>query len=201
MTDYRKELEQRKGRKFQIESDLNSAIDQMDRAYLRMIYCEEVQTIFQEVAQITQKELEYHVSELVTLAMAAVFTNSYKLEVEFVQRRNRTEADLWFVRDGKRTDPMGASGGGAVDVAAFALRVSLWSLNPKRTRPVFILDEPLKFLKGGDLPEKGAEMLQEISRKMGLQVIMVSHIPEQVSGADQRIHVKLKDGVSEISNV
>ena len=201
MQNFRQELERRKGQKLQLKKDLDEALDQMDEAYLRTIYCEEAQTIFQEVAQITQKELEYHVSELVTLAMAAVFDNPYELEVEFVQRRNRTEADLWFVRDGKRIHPLSASGGGAADVAAFALRVALWSLSPKKTRPILILDESLKFLKGGDLPEKGAEMLQEISRKIGLQVIMVSHIPEQVSGADQRIQVKLQNGVSEITIV
>ena len=198
MNDYRQELERRKGRRDQVQANLEKAEKSSNDLYMQTIYCEEAQAIIQEVAQITQKELEYHVSELVTLAMASVFNGPYQLIVEFVQRRNRTETDFWFERDSKRVDPMKASGGGAVDVAAFALRVALWSLNMKKTRPVLILDEPLKWLKGSDLPEKGAEMISEICRRVGLQVIMVSHIPEQVAGADQRIRLQLKDGISEI---
>lgn len=196
--EFRQELERRKGRRDQLEIDLCKAEEKIKDVYLQSIRAEEAQTIIQNIAQATQQELEYHVSELVTLAMAAVFDDPYKLAVEFVLRRGRTEADLWFVRDGTRVRPLTASGGGAVDVGSFALRISLWSLRNPRTRPVFILDEPLKWLKGGTLPEKGALMMKEISEKLGVQIIMVSHIPEQMEGADQRINVVLRDGVSRV---
>lgn len=195
-TDYRIKIERLKGRKQQLETDLEKALFDISELSKQSVYCEQAQTIIQEVAQMTQEQLQYQVSELVTLALASVFENPYELELEFVQRRGRTEADLWFVRDGKRIDPMEASGGGAVDVAAFALRIALWSLAKPRTRNTLILDEPLKFLKGGELPEKGALMIKEISERIGLQIIMVSHIPDQIEGADQRISVSNRNGVS-----
>lgn len=197
--DFRKELERRKGQRDQVLNDLETAEAEAKTLFLEAVYCEEAQTILIEVAKLTQEELEYHISEMVTLAMAAVFDNPYELDVEFVQRRNRTECDLNFMRNGKIADPLGSSGGGAVDVACFALRVALWSLPEKgaRTRNVIIEDEPLKWLKGGSLPEKGALMRKEISEKLGVQLISISHIPDQIEGADQRIEVKLRRGAKD----
>lgn len=162
---------------------------------------ERAQTIIKTVAKITQQELEFHLSELVSLAMCSVFDDPYELQVEFVVRRDRTEADIWFVKDGERIDPMSSTGGGAVDVAAFALNVALWTLLPRKSRPTFIQDEPLKWLKGGDLPVNGALMMSEISKRVGLQIIMVSHIPDQIEHADHEIRVMQKNGISQVKEV
>src|SRR5574340_67248 len=195
---YRQILEQRKGQRNQIVQDLKKATEDAKQLYLKSIHCEEARVVIQTIAQLTQKKLEFHVSELVSLAMAAVFEDPYELSVEFVLRRNRTECDIFFKRNGKLIDPMDESEGGAVDVASFALRVALWCLAPRRTRNVLLLDEPLKWLKGDDLPELGAEMIKKISKKIGLQIIEISHITEQIAGADRIISVKQRKGRSEI---
>lgn len=199
VTQFRQSLERMKGRKEQVRKDLHNNEQEVERLHLRSIHCEEAQVIIQKVAQLTQSELEYHIGELVSLAMAAVFENPYEWKIEFVHRRGRVEADIWFVRAGVMVHPMRSSGGGAVDVASFALRVALWSLERPKTRNTLILDEPLKWLKGGSLPEKGATMIKEISDKLNLQIIMISHIPDQIEGADRRIEVRLgQTGVSKI---
>ncbi len=193
-------LEQRKGKASQLRSEVMEQRKLVRILKKKAEACEQAQLIIQNVAQLTQKQLEYHVAELVTLAMAAVFDDPYELSIEFTQRRGRTETDLKFIRDGQSIDPLTASGGGAVDVAAFALRVSLWSLALSKTRPTLVLDEPLKWLKGGELPIKGALMIKEISEKLGLQIIMVSHIPDQIEGADQITTVKIQNGKSEVDS-
>lgn len=201
MTDInsiRQILEQRKGMRNQLAIDRGTQRKQIRVLREKDEACEEAQMIIQTVAQLTQKQLEYHVAELVTLAMAAVFDNPYSLSVNFVQRRGRTEADLEFVRDDQSIDPLTASGGGAVDVASFALRVALWSLAISKTRATLMLDEPLKWLKGGSLPIKGALMIKEISKRLGIQIIMISHIPDQIEGSDSIINVQITNGVSEV---
>lgn len=196
MRDYEKILQRRKGQLEQVESRLDTLHERHMTLQREQKDCEQAQVIIQTVAQKTQEELKYHIGELGTLALAAVFDNPYELELDFVQRRGQTECDIWFVRDGERIHPLSASGGGAVDVACFALRVSLWSLKQNRTRPVLILDEPLRFLKGDDLPEKGAKLIKEISERLGLQIIYISHIPEQVDSADGIHSISIKKGVS-----
>ena len=156
--------------------------------------------IIQEVAQLTQKELEYHVSELVSLALSAVFDDPYKFGVDFVIKRERTEAELYFERDGERINPISASGGGAVDVAANALRFSLWSLKSPRTRNTIVLDEPFRFLSKDNQP-RAADMLREISKRLRIQIIMVSHNPELIESADKAFEVSIRQGVSSVQEV
>lgn len=198
MRDYRKIIERQKGKRDQIEALARAAEIREKELARQVFYCEQAQSIIQNIAQLTQQELEYHVSELATLALAAVFDDPYELSVEFIQRRNRTECDISFTRGGRKIDPLSASGGGAVDVASFALRVALWSLAPNRTRNILMLDEPLKWLKGGELPEKGAKMIAEISSRLQLQIIMVSHIPDQIESSDLVHEVLIREGISKV---
>lgn len=198
MRDYEKILQQRQGQLLQVSDQLDTLHERLMKLQREHKDCELAQSVIQNVAQLTQEELKYHVSELCTLALAAVFDDPYELELDFVQRRGQTECDIWFVRDGERINPLAASGGGAVDVACFALRVSLWSLKKKRTRPILILDEPLKWLKGDDLPEKGARLIKEISERLKIQIIYISHIPEQVESANRIHSFTLRKGVTNV---
>ena len=152
--------------------------------------------LLQEAARITQEKLQWRISKLVTLAQESVFENPYETKMVFESKFGRTHVDLFFERNGQRVDPLEASGGGAVDVAAFGLQMSLWTLKTPKLRPVFVLDEPLKWLKGGSLPEKGAEMIREIAHRLGVQIIMVSHIPDQIAHADRVFRVVKRRGKS-----
>jgi DNA repair exonuclease SbcCD ATPase subunit len=142
---------------------------------------EKARIIVQEVATELQKTLEYRLSSIVTLALNSVgFT--YEFKVSFVNRRNQTEVDLQFVKNGNECDPMDSSGGGALDIASLALRMALWSI--KKTRAIQILDEPAKFLSR-DLQDKASEILKLLSKDLGIQLIVVSHIPEMIESADR----------------
>jgi len=145
----------------------------------------------------TQQQLQYHISDITSLALEAVFNDPYELVVEFVQRRNKTECDLYFQRDENRMDPLSASGGGAVDVASFALRIASWSMERPKSRNVIILDEPLRFLSN-DHQEKASIMIKEISEKLGIQFIIVTHEPILASYADQVFETKIMKGVTQI---
>ena len=177
-------LHQRQGQRQLIADKVRTLKNSLSELEKEHEYAEEAAVIIQHVATATQKELEYHISELVTVALAAVFPNPYEFHVDFVIRRDQTECDITFQREGgEPLDPMSSTGGGPIDVAAFALRVSLWSLQRPRTRPVFLLDEPFRCVSV-DLQGKVGEMLQEISKRLGLQIIMISHEKELMATAD-----------------
>ena len=148
---------------------------------------EKVRALFQEAAALTQKKLEYHISNVVSTALAAIWDDPYEFELEFVVKRGKTEANLWFVRDGEKMHPMDSAGGGAIDVASMALRIAAWTIS-KNTRPIVILDEPFRNLSE-NLQNRAADMVRMLSEKLGLQVILISHINELVSGADKQIEV------------
>ena len=196
--NFRSELERRKGERRQVCKTLEETRTNLENLQGEEKNLRDAQAIVQCVAQATQEKLRYHISKLVSLALEAVFDDPYQLNLDFVLKRNRSEAELTFSRDdGDKVHPMSASGGGAVDVAAFALRVSLWNLERPRSRNVIVLDEPFRFLSS-DLQPKASEMLKQISSKLGIQFIVITHEEELLDCADRVFHVGIHNGVSKV---
>jgi DNA repair exonuclease SbcCD ATPase subunit len=155
--------------------------------------------IVQTVAEQVQKKLEYHISNLVSMALASVWEDPYKFSINFVQRRNKTECDLIFSKNGKETDDIVNSGGGGVCdiVSNIALPVALWSI--KKSRNVMIWDEPTKFLHNPTYQEKASEMIKKLSEELRLQIIMVTDQQNLLNAADKVITVEQKNGESKVS--
>lgn len=123
-------------RKASLESELERARqDNKEWTMLRDLIVETSNKVQLDVAE--------RISSIVSLALSSTGFD-YSFVIKFVQRRGTTEADLLFVKDGEELNPLTCSGGGALDIASFALRIAIWSLNKKS--PVFILDEPFKHL-------------------------------------------------------
>jgi ABC-type cobalamin/Fe3+-siderophores transport system ATPase subunit len=133
------------------------------------------------------------------MALASVFPEPYIFQLRFVQKRNKTEAELIFSKNGNETDDiLNTGGGGVADIASIALRISLWSI--KKTRPTLILDESLKFLHSPEYQEKASQMLKEVSSKLGLQIIMVSDQKNILEYADKVIKIVNYNGISKVEN-
>lgn len=132
--------------------------------------------IIKKVQMDTQKELEYHLEDMVSSSLEAVFPSRwpYSLKVQFVERRNKTECDLLFEQNGNFSKPLEDNGGGVLDVASFALRTACWIMKIPHYSPIMILDEPFKHLKGTEANLRVLEMVKKISEKLGIQIIMVS---------------------------
>jgi len=191
-------LQRKVGQRDQLHSQHTRLQAELDRLTTEQEDLTKALEAIQVVARLTQQELEVHVSELVTLALDAVFPRPYKLVLEFVLRRNRSEADLLLVDEkGNKVNPMDAVGGGVVDIAAFALRVALWSLKRPKPRAVMIMDEPFRFLSR-DLQGKASMMLREISDKLGIQFLIVSHEENLLEAADHVLTVENHRGISSV---
>jgi len=141
----------------------------------------QAQQIAQAVAQTIQQQAHKQIAGVVSKCLELVFDSPYKFKINFEQKRGKTEASLLFERDGLEVDPLTASGGGVVDVAAFALRLSCLMLAKPPLRRILFLDEPFKFVSE-DYRGNVKMMLEQLSKEMGIQLIMVTHIPELVTG-------------------
>lgn len=193
----RSELDSRRGQQKQTAQNLQQAQERLSAYQTDLQNHEQAREVIKETGLKTQQALAFHISDITSLALQAVFPEPYDLVVDFVQRRNKTECDLWFERDGEKLSPMDASGGGAVDVAAFALRVASWSMQHPRSRATIILDEPMRFLST-DLQPKASEMLKQLSEKLGLQFIIITHEEELADEADKVFEIRQRKGVSEV---
>jgi len=175
LLDLRKELEQRKGKQDQLQQTINRLSQEIKEDKRQIIRHERALAIVKQVGLSTQKQLEYHLSEQVSLALEAVFDDPYKLKVNFQEKRGKTEVELLFCRRGMEFPPLGNAGGGAINVASLALRIAYWTMRQdKKSRPLLLLDEPFSRLKGEDANRRALGIVQEISKKLGLQIIMIS---------------------------
>lgn len=198
LKDLRTRINEQKGKRSQVEQDLEKVTGEIKTLKKLGIQYERAKEIVKIVALQTQKELQYHISDITSLALESIFKNPYQLEVDFVERRDKTECDLWFVRKDSKMKPLSASGGGTVDVASFALRIASWSMSHPRSRATIMLDEPMKHVSE-DLREKASMMITEISKKLGIQFIIISHDPVMATWADKTFENKIKKGISKIT--
>jgi DNA repair exonuclease SbcCD ATPase subunit len=160
-----------------------------------LLNLEQAKELINVVAQKTQAKMEFHFSDIASVALSSVDPNFPSLEIKFETRRNQSECDIKFKEYGELDDPMESSGGGAKDIASFALRLAYWSLN--KNRPVMILDEPFHFVSP-DRQEQTSRMLKMISEKLGIQIIMVSHQQDINYAANKTFRVTKKDRISTV---
>ena len=142
---------------------------------------EQAQVYTQQVALQVQTQAHDRIAGVVSRCLEAVFDEPYTFKLIFETKRGKTEARLIFERDGLEVDPMTAAGGGVVDVAAFALRLSCLMLSRPPLRRLIALDEPFRFVHEA-YRDRMSSLLQTLSKEMDVQILMVTHIREMVSG-------------------
>jgi len=187
-----------KARKNLLEEQLLDLESEYQIQHNRSEHGEKARLIFQAVAKITQKNLEFHISKLVTTALSSVFPDNIEFVVRIENRRNKTECDLLFKEFGEEYKPLEGSGFGPIDVATFALRIAFWSLN--KNRATLILDEPFRHLSF-DLQTKASEMIKMISEKLNMQIIMISHQVGIDESADKMFVVEKQGMISKVKEL
>lgn len=163
------------------QAALVAARSTVNAAEMAWVDADHAQQIVQAVAETVQEEAHQRISGVVTRCLAAVFEEPYEFQIQFERVRGRTEAKLLFVRDGQAIPPIDSAGGGVVDVAAFALRISCLMLARPACRRLVVLDEPFRFVSAGYRGRVRA-MLEGLQKELGVQIIMVTHIEELQCG-------------------
>jgi len=163
------------------KGSLDSARQEMIAAEEFEFRAGEAQTIVQTIAAEVQEQAHSKIAAVVSKCLESIFEQPYEFRITFERKRGKTDARLSFVRNNLEVDPLSASGGGVVDVAAFALRLACLVLSLPKKRRTLILDEPFKFLSK-NYRNNTKRMLKTLSEEMGVQFIMVTHIPELECG-------------------
>lgn len=196
---FRNFLERKKGTRDALLSQKASAKKTLENLKIEIEDAQDAKTLIQIAAKMTQQELEYQISELVTLGNISVFgQRAYSFWLDFVERRNRTEADFSFSRgDGPKTHPFNTAGGGAVDVSAYSLRLGVMNLIRPRVRRTLGLDEPFRFVSR-DLQSKASALAKDTSSELKMQIIMISHSQDLINSADRVFKVTIEKGISHV---
>jgi len=201
ITQIRNIFEQERGKYLLLHSQIKEDKIAIKNIKKEMKTSKKAASIIRIVAQETQSQIEFHISELVTMALRNVFSNPYTFHLDFVQKRNKTGCNFFFERNGHKINPLMEAGGGVVDVAAFALRVAVWALSKPTYRNTLIFDEPFKNIndKTRGTHQKIAELVKLLSDKLHLQFIIITMIPEFEEVADRVFELSLKNGQTKIN--
>lgn len=160
---------------------------------------EEARNVIQTAAQTTQSYLSIQLSDIVSNALKAVFQeDAYNFKIDFVKRRNSTECDLLFTKDGKDMRPLDSCGYGAADIASLALRIAYWKLDGE-ARNTIIMDEPTRNLSLDKQPLAG-EIIKQLSKSLELQFLIVTHNEALTNSADKVFKV-IKNKYSNIKDI
>ena len=150
--------------------------------------------LIQQTAFKTQKNIEGRITRLVTPALLGVLEDDpHEFLCEFVLRRNSTECDLYFVKNGQKMRTMNSTGGGAIGIASLAARPAFATFRPSRR--IIISDEPLVGLSDSYHlnASKMLKMILKTKDKAGRpiieQMIMVTHLDKLASEADNVIDI------------
>jgi DNA repair exonuclease SbcCD ATPase subunit len=145
------------------------------------------QTVIREIADTARHEFKAEVDRLVTLAIKSVFSENFSFDLQMTVEGGRLQCKpvVWETCENMQIEysPKDDMGGSILDPIGFALRVVLHQFQ-KNIRPVFILDEPMKNVGHGELMRQAGRMLQEISHRLKLQLIVITHEPELIEIAD-----------------
>ena len=138
----------------------------------------QAQAAAQHIAEATQQQAQGRIAAIVSRCLLAVFgDDAYDFRIVFERKRGKTEAALLFARGGLEADPLTATGGGVVDVAAFALRLAALMLSRPPARRLLVVDEPFRFVSTEFRPQV-RRLLETLAEEMGVQIILVTHAPE-----------------------
>lgn len=156
---------------------------------------EEAAEAIRNIARETQQQVKFKIAEAGSLMLQSVFDPAPEVHVEFETKRNQTECQINFMENGELFSPLDEDGFGKCDIGGIGLRVAIWSLPSHRSRPVMILDEPTKHLKGNEANIAAIQAIKKISEQLDIQIMMISdeRVPfeEIEKGADRVFEVSM----------
>lgn len=140
-----------------------------------------INAIVAEVSQRFQESAHQQIASIVTDCLQAVY-GKYRFGIAFEKKRNKTEVVFSIIDEqGNELNPTNSVGGGVLEVAGFGLRIACLVLSRPVHRRILIMDEPFHFVHK-DCQHNIREMLEVISRDLGIQIIMVTHDKNLVTG-------------------
>lgn len=197
LIEARANLERRKGARDSLVKKHEDAKKELSTTIKDLEEDEEAHKIIKEEARETQSELEVHVNEMATKGLSSVFDDPYDFKLEFVLRRDKTEADLSWEREGFKYLP---TSGGVRDITSVALRTAFLRLPTKPGAPLLLLDEPAKNIRSIKILKRTDKLFADISKARGIQIIMVSYT-DAIKSTAQKYFEVVKDNNTRVSTV
>lgn len=160
----------------------------------------EAKEIINATGILAQEEVQQVIEQLVTECLQYIFGASFSFKMENRIVRNQPETYLYVLENGNLFSLKEDEAGGVLDIVSLALRIAIWAIQVNKTQAIMIFDEPARFLSKNNLFSFG-KMLKEVSSKLKLQMILVSHEEGIINLADSSYRVFRKNEISFVERI
>lgn len=176
-------------------TELNLAIDtysktneQIRKEKDNQLKLDKLKNLIIDIGQKSQQSIVDYIENTVGLAIKGIFGEEYNFKIEFEVKRDQTECKFFVEKNGLLLEPrLDVQGHGITDIVAFAMHIIILTL--ENAPKVLFMDEPQFKNIDKNRIEKAAEMVYELTSTMGIQLIMVSHIPAMIQISDNVIEI------------
>lgn len=173
-----------RGHEAGLQETLTTVKDGLTQAEERVAILKPAQEVLEHLEETWAGQYEAKLGALGSMGLNAVFPdNHYEVLLEHTTKRGTAHLDIILVKDDKRVRIKGGSGGSLVQLLAYLLRhLTTVSIHPPLRR-ILVLDEPFSQLAQAQRPAVST-LVRDITYKLGVQSILVSHEDELVDCAD-----------------
>lgn len=190
-------------RKLNENALLNRQIDVAEKRILELVasldLAREALGFLTDLADGRRGAMKGKIETVVSEALKLIYGNSYRVELSYAVKNNRSNLEIEMVRDTKAGEvrrDMDGFGGGVADTISVPLRLMVL-VGSRKTDKVCILDECWKHINPERIELVG-KFLQALTEQLGMQIIFVTHHHPLQAFADRVYHTSEKDGKSEV---
>lgn len=136
------------------------------------------------------------VESVITDALKEIYGNEYSILFDYSMKRNKTSVDIYLTKHTKFGDivrKQDGFGGGVSDVISLPLKL-LVLMALKNNSKILIADEPGKHMD--ERIDKFGFFLKNVSEKLHIQLIVLTHHESLSEFADSVYNVSIKDQIT-----
>ncbi len=180
-----------------INGEISTNADRMRVNGEQLETCKGALVFLETLANSRRSTIKTKIESVLTEAIKMIYGEQYHVELVYSVKNNRSHMDIEVVKKtplGIVQRTMEGFGGGISDCLSVPLRL-LVLLGSKQSDKVCILDEAYKHVDV-DRVENVANFIKNIAKKLGVQIILLSHHEAMVSVADSVFQIKDDNGKS-----
>lgn len=187
------------GRRATLQQKLAGCDQRIQAAQSQAERLTKASVFLQTLNDATRQQIIGRISSIVTDALQKVKDPNLEFRMKLSTERNQADVQfsIYNANTKQEYDILESCGGSIADIVSFPLRVSLllkW--DPVLSR-ILIMDENFKFVSVADR-EPLADFVKQITERLNLQVILVTHANELSGKAHKIFQVNQKQGVSSV---
>lgn len=182
-----------------LEARHKAEVERIKAAQLRGWH-EQALAVLQQVEQNQRGVFEEALAGVVSYGLSVIFESPLRIKVISDVKRGVTSLKLTITDGEVETDILDFEGGSTIHVLTMLLRVLLVVSARPVMRRLLILDEPFSWVSAEYRPALCA-LLKELSARLDIQFLIVSHEEELLDAADMAYLVEKKDGEAHFSRL